>query len=932
VTRSFRILAGDGRLPIIFACFFLSGATGLIYQVVWLRMLGLVFGHTVYAITTVLAAFMGGLALGSYLFARVSARIRNLIGAYGWLEIGIGVSCALIPLLVGVTSALYLSLHRAFGFSYDTFNLAQFALGFVLLLVPTTLMGGTLPVLSQAFVTQGSGLGQKVGALYATNTFGAVVGVVLAGYLVLPALGIRLTVAIAAAANLLVGALAIALSRRWPLAPTADTEPQVVVRKVAGATPAFDVARLPALLTVGAIGLSGAASMIYEVAWTRALALVIGSSTYAFTSMLLAFLVGIAGGSALYSWLWGRRRALLTTFAKLQVGIAAAVIMIVLLFERMPELFLAALGRSDSPPFIQVVQFLVSAASLLPSTLLIGATFPCAIAIVARPARVGADVGHVYAVNTLGAIAGTLLAGFLLIPTLGVHGSLKLGVGLNLIIAAGLVLASPPRRRGWQGVAVVAALAAAVLMLPLLPPWDHRVMASGPAVYGKKYLKEASQHNISEVLRRHRILFYRDGVSGTISVHDNGQHLFLRTNGKTDAGTGVDMPTQLMSGHLPMLLHSDPKRVVVIGMGSGITAGSVARYPIEHLDIVEIEPAVVEASRFFASEHGNVLADPRVRVVIADARNFLLTTPQRYDVIISEPSNPWVGGLAALFSVEFFTLAREHLQPGGIMLQWVQGYNLYTDDLQMVVRTFRSVFPATTIWNTIEGDFLLIGRVESMPFDLTTVQERFQTNPGVWRAFDRFGIRAWPGALGYFMLGERDTARFAGPGRLNTDDLLPLEFSAPRALYADTTTANWRSVRSFRTEEFPPLTLKSRAELDHSDARYWVGAGYFVREVLEDALANFQRALEIEPDHVPSLLLASRVSTRSGNPAAGFDLALRALARVPQSAEANYLAGLAAEALGRRVEARAHLQRALALQPQHQDYKAALERVASGGR
>jgi spermidine synthase len=912
-------------VPLIFACFFLSGATGLVYQVVWLRMLGLVFGHTVYAITTVLAAFMGGLALGSYLFARSSARIGNLIRAYGWLEIGIGVYCALLPAFVWVTSALYLSLHRTFGFSYDTFNLAQFALGFALLLVPTTLMGGTLPILSQALVHEERGLGRKVGALYATNTFGAVVGVVLAGYLVLPALGTRLTVAIAAATNLGVGALVLAVSRRYALGAIVETQTGEAGHTVR----APEVARPVVLFTVGAMGLSGAVSMIYEVAWTRALALVIGSSTYAFTSMLLAFLVGIAAGSALYSWVWGQRPASLATFATLQAGIAGAVIVVLVLFERMPELFLAALHRSDSPAFVQVVQFLVSAVSLLPSTLLIGATFPCAIAMVARMARVGADVGRLYAVNTLGAIAGALLAGFVLIPTMGVHGSIKLGAALNLTIAATLVIGPRPRWWDWRGAA--AGVAAAVLVL-LLPSWDRRVMASGPAVYGKKYLERASRQSIPEILRSQRVLFYRDGVSGTISVHQDGEEIYLRTNGKTDAGTGVDMPTQLMLGHLPMLLHPDPRRVVVIGMGSGITAGSVARYPIERLDIVEIEPAVVEAARFFAREHGDVLADPRVRVVIADGRNFLHTTPQRYDLIISEPSNPWIGGLAALFSVEFFTLAREHLRPHGIMVQWVQGYNLYPDDLHMIVRTFRSVFPATTIWNTIRGDFLLIGRVDPAPFDLTKLRERFQTNPGVWGAFDRFGIRGWAGALGYFMLSEGDTARLAGPGRLNTDDLLPLEFSAPRALYARTTDSNWESVQSFRTEELPSLTPESRAALNRPDARYWVGAGYFARDVLEDARASFQRALELDHGYVPALLGASVASTKSGNPAAGFDLARRALTRSPQSPEAHYLAGLAAEALGRRAEALAHLGQARALQPQQREYQAALERVMSSGR
>ena len=307
----------------------------------------------------------------------------------------------------GRRHVFYLSLHRTFGFSYDTFNLAQFALGFALLLVPTTLMGGTLPILSQALVHEEKGLGQKVGALYATNTFGAVVGVVLAGYLVLPALGTRSTVAIAAATNLGVGALALAVSRRYALGSIVEPETGQGGREGAYTAPAPDVARPVLLITVGALGLSGAVSMIYEVAWTRALALVIGSSTYAFTSMLLAFLVGIAGGSALYSWLWGRRRASLATFAALQAGIAGAVLVILVLFERMPELFLAALNRSDSPAFVQVVQFLVSAVALLPSTLLIGATFPCAIALVARMARVGADVGRLYAVNTLGAIRAT---------------------------------------------------------------------------------------------------------------------------------------------------------------------------------------------------------------------------------------------------------------------------------------------------------------------------------------------------------------------------------------------------------------------------------------------------------------------------------------------------------------------------------------------
>jgi spermidine synthase len=920
---------------VLLICFFLSGATGLIYQVIWMRMLGLVFGHTVYAITTVLSAFMAGLALGSFLFARISARLRNLVATYGWLEIGIGLYCALIPLLLWVAASVYLALHRTFDFSYDAFSFLQFLLVFVLLLVPTTMMGGTLPVLSQALARDQEGLARRVGLLYSTNTFGAVLGVVLGGYVLLPAFGTRATIAIAVAGNLVVGALAIVWSRRRRLAEPAAAEAPAAggkaVRAVAGSALAFLAMPSAARWTVLALGISGAVSFAYEVAWTRALALVIGSSTYAFSAMLVAFLVGIAAGSALYSWLLGRQRSTPQTFALIQVGIAVAVILVLLVFERMPELFLVALRWSDAPAFVQFLQFLVSAAALLPSTLLIGATFPCAVGVAARASHVGQDVGDVYAVNTIGAIVGTVVTGFLLIPAFGVHGTLKIGVAVNLLVAGGLIALTAAPRPAWRWGALGAATATALVVL-LLPAWDQRVMSAGPAVYGKSYTTAAQQRGVGEVLRSQRILFYRDGRSGTISVNQEGQHIFLRTNGKIDAGTAIDMPTQLMSGHLPMLLHPGPRRALVIGLGSGITVGAVAKHPVEAVDVVEIEPAVVEASRFFAPIHGNVLADPRVRTVIADGRNFLLTAPGRYDVIISEPSNPWIGGLASLFSLEFFQMARDHLEPGGVMLQWLQGYNLDPEDFRMVVATFRTVFPSVSIWNTIFGDYLLLGRVEPTPIDLAALKARVETNPGVWGDLDRFGIQGWSGILGYFMLGEDDTARFTAKAGLNTDDRLPLEFNAPRALYKDTVLLNWKTVHSFKQADLPAVTPESRALLEDPNVRYWIGIGYLNREVWPDGLAQFQRALQAQPGHRPSLLGTSLAYLRMGQAAAAFDLARQLVAEDPREAAAFYIAGLAAEALQSRPQAISLLQQAAALQPNNREVQAALQRLTADGR
>ena len=557
--------AAHARVFLLLAiCFFLSGATGLVYQIVWMRMLGLVFGHTVLATTTVLVAFMAGLALGSWLLARRAPRLKNLIAAYGWLEVGIGVYCALLPLLLAAAAAVYLALARGLALSYGTFTLVQFVLVGLVLLVPTTLMGGTLPVLAQALTRDPGRLGRTVGALYAINTFGAVAGVAVAGYLLLPAIGNRWSLACAAAANLVVGALAIGYARFRP-------EPAPVL--------AVDVtAPLPLTpegrATVLALGVSGAIAMVYEVGWTRALALIIGSSTYAFTAMLLAFLIGIAGGSALYSWIRGRRPATPGRFAVLQMAIALSTAGAMLVYDRLPALFLRGFAHSDAPAAVQLTQIVVSIAALLLGTLFIGATFPCAVSAAARGAgRAGEDVGRTYAVNTLGAIAGSALAGLVLIPALGLHASFRAALVGNLLLAVALFLGPPRpvRRRRQLAAALAIALAVGAWFLPA---WSRDVLSSGVAVYAQQYQRLGWEQFRTRAVPK-QILYYRDGPTATVTVHQESDNLFLRTNGKTDASTSYDMVTQLMSGHLPMLLHPAAKQVLVIGIGSGVTAGAI---------------------------------------------------------------------------------------------------------------------------------------------------------------------------------------------------------------------------------------------------------------------------------------------------------------------------------------------------------------------
>ncbi len=917
-----QILAG------VVACFFLSGATGLVYEVLWVRMLGLVFGHTVFAITTVLTAFMAGLGLGSFLFGGIADRQRHPLALYGFLEVGIGLFCLLIPLVLPWVEAFYLALFRALHLSFFAFSLAQFALIFTLLLIPTTLMGGTLPVLSRFFVTDEGTLAKRVGLLYALNTLGAVLGTALAGYFLLPNFGMRGTLYLAATLNIGIGALVIVCDQHLRRLRPAGSMKEAGAQQQAllETMPPRRAFLGPIGLTVIGLGLSGGASMIYEVAWTRALSLVIGSSTYAFTAMLLAFLMGIAVGSALFSRVWGGRRIDPISFGIIELGIGLSALLILPAFGKMPDLLLRVLTVSLAPDFVLIVQVLMSISAMIIPTLLIGASFPCAVKVAARGMNsVGLDVGRLYAINTLGAIVGTVSAGFFLIPTLGVQSTVKVAVLLNLAIGLAIAIGSARTLRGWQW-ATSAVLSLSILAGVLwMPAWNHTVMASGVAVYASVYQKFAGKLELARAFPNTRLLFYEDGLSATVTVHRQGESTFLRINGKTDASTAADMHTQLMGGHIPLLLHPNPKTVLVIGLGSGVSVGAVAQYPVERIDVVEIEPAVVKASRFFAKENREVLKDPRVHLVTADARNFLLATPRRYDVIISEPSNPWIGGIAALFSQEFYDIAKRRLSPGGIMLQWVQGYNILPSDLKMVVKTFRTAFPATSIWNaTGLVDFLLVGQERISPLDLGRLKAVFEASPRLREDMGRLGFRSHYALLADFLLAELDAARYAQNADVNTDDLLPLEFSAPRSLHLDTTNLNWVTMTSFRTSEFPALLPDDLRQLAGPEVRYDLGIVYVGKNLLTQAAAEFEKALAKNPTHIPSLLELGKIQLRLNLPLKAVESFETVLKHDPRNAEAYSQLAAAYQAQQLGSKAFVFATKAAALKPQDPAYRAQL--------
>ncbi len=901
------------------ACFFLSGAAGLVYEVVWVRMMGLVFGHTVYALTTVVAAFMAGLALGSYVLGRVADRAPRPLRLYALLELGVGVACAAVPWLLEMAKATYLALGRSWGLSYASFSAVQAALVFAILILPTSLMGGTLPAMTRFFVRTPDGIRVGVGRLYALNTFGAVFGTALAGLWLLPAVGMRATARLAVAANLGIGAVAWLLDRHLttpigasPEAPVATSSPRHLSRSGKAAV----------LVTVA---ISGGAAMVNQVGWTRALSLIIGSSTYAFTAILLAFLVGIAGGSYLVGRIAPRAQPALVTLGFIQVGIGAAGVAMIWGFDWLPEAFLRAYQLSAAPDFILGIQILLSLAILLGPTLLMGAMFPCALHLAAGgPERLGRDVGRVYGANTLGAILGTALGGFVLVPQLGIQRALILAALGNAATALFLIIV----RTADSGVAARWAVAAGVLVVAGsawgVPRWDPRVLTSGPAVYASDYARMTDLGAFRYFARQRELVFYEDGPGGTVSVHRDKNLLSLRINGKTDASNAGDMRTQLMSGHLPLFFHPNPRRIMVVGLGSGVTVGAVLQHPVEQVEVVEIEPAVVRAARFFDRENRRALDDPRTRLVVADARHRLTTTPDRYDVIILEPSNPWIRGLASLFTQEFYGIVRSRLHRGGIVLQWVQGYGLATDDFTMVLRTFRREFPHATLWHTLPGDFLLVGSLEPLRLDLARSRQRLEASPGLRADFSLLVLPGTAAILADFMLGERDTARIAGQGPENDDDLLPLEYSAPRSLYRDTIPQNLTLVRGARTEGPAPL-VGDAGVLQDPLTRHEVARALIAKGEPGEALGHLSFILQRDPQFVPARLARGRALLMLGQPAQAL-ADLEAAARGAEPHEALTLLGRAHAEMGNLARAEMSLRRALAVQADPESY-AALGRV-----
>lgn len=786
--------------PAIVACFFFSGLAGLIYEVVWARQLSLFLGITSYAHAAVITAYMLGLAAGSLYFGWRADNRSQPVKTYAWLEVGIGIYAAMTPWLFSGLQSVYVGIADISGIGEMSGYLARFAITLLALLLPTFLMGGTLPLLVRGVLTELPGLGKITGRFYGINTLGAMLGTLLAGYLLLPLVGVKATILVGVVINFGVAVIVLATLRhsKLPMETVAYTGDDI---KRPPAVSAETRSRASRMVLLAGFGVAGFAALLTQMAWIRALILVVGGSVYAFTITLASFLAGIGLGSLLYTrfmtspvgWLdrfqLGGRMAQATLLALL---ITLTLLLGLPLIGQLPGWFLAGYPSfKDNFSLFQLYIFLLSFSVMILPTLFMGALFPLVTVIWTRSInRAGRGVGVAYAVNATGTILGALFGGLFILPRLGVQHSVQLAAGLYFFVAVAYWLISGVEIRPVYRHAVTICTGLLILSVGLAtPPWNTALMISGVFATPGKMVERLPDSSLQQIVEQNELLYYKEGLDAVVAVRRHGDDKSLVINGKADASAIADLPTQVLLGQIPMALDRKPENALVIGLGSGITAGTLAVHEsLRQLTILEISEEVIEASELFVRENYGVLKDPRVDLVTADARNFLMATNERYDLIVSEPSNPWISGISNLFTDEFFKLAKRRLSAGGVMSQWIHTYRMSNDDLRTILKTFADNFQHVSLWMSMAEDLVIIG--SDQPHALSMAHTHSDQSSVIAREWRRAKVDSFRGLVRRYVLGGDTLSSYVMGAQTNSDSNPVIEFSAPKNLYRPTAKEN----------------------------------------------------------------------------------------------------------------------------------------------
>lgn len=891
-------------------------------------MLVLVFGATSFATATVLAIFMGGLAVGAYVGGRLIRKVSSPVLTYGYIEGAIGLWALLIPFLLATAEPLYRVIWQQFHLAIVPFSILRFLVTAFILLPPTTLMGATLPLLSRVVSDRLETVGGKVGTLYALNTLGAVIGTLLAGLLLLPNVGLSNTIYVAAALNLSLLITAVLSQKRIEQGGATTnqklTEPSTENSSISRSTK----------LVLAAFAVSGAIAMVYEVAWTRTLLMVIGSTTYSFTIMLSAFLTGTFIGSWCCAKFVDKARRPILWFCVLQLvlGVTSAIAMY--LFVRVPywNLVLNSMGQfSESGSLL--VRFALGGLILIPLSLALGALFPVVIrATVTDLASVGKSVGTAYAVNTCGAIVGAFLAGFVLLPLFGTERTLMYSTAANVLLGL-VVLHLVSDLSLKKRLSVFAAVT--VLIVPWLIQddfWNKTLLLNAQPARrsyhsGVPFVPDSFESWARTITDSRESIFWKDGACSSVGVNliKATKKKSLLTNGHIDASDDTDMAVQVLLGALPLMFQPDAANVAIVGWGSGVTAGTTTTFPVKKIKVIELEPAVVEASTYFHHVNHSPEADPRVKLELNDGRNFLLATDEKFDVIVSEPSNPWQSGVCNLFTKEYFAACSKRLEPGGVMSLWLQITEIAPENVRAILSSFKASFRDVVIVQANLGNVVVLGSNAPLKANWSRVNQFFHV-PAIHLELSSIGISTPEMLLSRIAAASDglDDLRSAVP---NTDDRNALEFAVARSYenasyLADNENELKKHVGSIWNHlDLSEVPSSERLNIVASIARECVATG------LLSQAATWIRHANSEGKRAPILRVSAMLALKNADVNQAEEYWQEALAIAPADGDTLLERGLNRLGRGEVEKARADFSKFLASEPQNKPARYLLART-----
>jgi spermidine synthase len=752
--------------------FFFSGFSSLIYEVVWMRRLSLFFGSDVYSAALTLSAFMGGLTLGSLLAAKYSDHLKKPLVWYGLLEISIGLYALFFPNFLNMFSGEYRRIYQSFFATAPwLYNSFRILVATVTLLIPTTMMGSTLPLVVKRFAQQRR-IGKYSGFFYSINTFGALAGVLGVGFVLLPNIGITTTTKFACCINVIIGVLALAFGL------FSSVESDVVERAAEKATasqsiePGYDSTLEKAGL-IG-IGLSGLAALALEVVWMRILTQSFSGAVYSFSIMLSCFLFGIYFGSKKIADVIDRRADPMRLFGFLELSIGLMVALLGIVTYFVPRFFsnllwlLTAISKGHFGFACTAAEFAVSGFLIAIPTILMGATFPVAVKICTpRIGSIGRGTARVYAANTAGAIVGALLGGLILLPLFGNRVSLLVIGGIFTV--TGLYLLYRAANRGWatlkdpQVVTIVGLFATFVIVTLLLP----RQIVTNFYYAGNEKAK---------------VIYHGEGIAHTIDIIRTDKNVtIMQVNGTLEADTTYSQRRHfILKAHLPLLLHPHPREVAVVGLGLGITLSAITRHPgLDQIQLIELSPEMVKAQSHLEDVSGGVLHSPKVKLRIDDGRNFMAMSNQQFDMITADPIHPRVSGVGYLYTKEYYEALKHRLRPDGVVCQWMPMYRISKKSFDVAFRTFVSVFPNASFWY-VRGHGLFVATQGNFSVDYKDLEQRME-DPVIKADMASINIRDAAQFMSYMLMGPDEIRAYlaAFPGPLNTDDNAYLEYHTP---------------------------------------------------------------------------------------------------------------------------------------------------------